>query len=815
MHRFRLLRRPFRTSLGSIVGGVLWPALGVAAPAFVAPTPAQPGFAVGSDAAGVMRAKLCAAEPCDVSGGTALGVPNELGAAVARARLELVGIGAQRRVVVVSVPGGRDGRSFQAVVVVPSASQGPEVIFRDWTGLSEGSDGVRQGKVITISEPDDSGARRIVTGLAREDLELCGRTAVLAPELLSPKDLRFHPAKVQRLPPSEREQAPELTAVRVADSTLPATQGVLHALGASSALGSVSALTDGKVETAWTENRGGTGRGEFVVMRAPPELPLTGFELTPGVAATAPKSSIPRELWLATKQQLFHVTLPDDAAKAPGARYRVALPKPVQTDCVALVLESAFEERADAAVSVSELSATTELETSDPKALVGALAGGGERSRAAGALLKALGAPGFAAIGEGFAALDEGGRRVALDAIDAAPCEQSAPVYVTALGSGFDAQRLHARDRLRRCGRASAELLAARLVDAKSAEASALAEELALAAPERAVDAIFERLAKAQGGERRSLRVVLARAAAQPSARTRVSALLNEVNAPPASTLELLRALGPRAPSFMPESGAALGRVTLDPTFRMRYLSLEPAAGLAATDASARALLTGALADPNDARLRVRALEVMPRDAASSTGFVAALADKEVRVREAAAHALADARLSAAAPQLAALLASDEWPLARRAAGVALGAMPPEPNGDAALLASLEDTAAMVRAASATALGARRVLRAAPRLRELLADKQQHFEVQRAAAGALAVLCDAESLELLTKSAQKLSDPLASVEERAVGESALHGLARLSPKDLEQRLKPLLASPMAPAAKRALADAARSNACAR
>jgi hypothetical protein len=161
-----------------VVLGVSFPALGAAAPAFVAATPEQPGFAVGSDAEGVMRAKLCSAQPCDVSGGTALGVPSELTSAVAHARLELVGIGAQRRVVVVTVP-GRGGRAFQAVVVVPPASRAPEVIFRDWTGLSEGADGVRQGKVITISEPDESGARRIVMGVAREDLELCGRPAVL------------------------------------------------------------------------------------------------------------------------------------------------------------------------------------------------------------------------------------------------------------------------------------------------------------------------------------------------------------------------------------------------------------------------------------------------------------------------------------------------------------------------------------------------------------------------------------------------------------------------------------------------------------
>lgn len=793
----------------------LCPTVAVGAPAFVAPTGEQAGFAVGADAQGVLRAKSCAQQPCDVSGGVALGVPSELGPNVARARIELVGIGAARRVAIVTVPGGRDGRAFQAIVVQASAARGPEVLFHDWTGRVEGPDGVRQGKVITVSEPDESGARRVVVGLSREDLELCGRPAVLSPELLDPRDLKLHPAKVQRLSPSEREQAPSLAATRVAAGAPPANHGVLRALGASSAVASFSGLTDGKLDTAWTENRGGSGRGEFVVLHAPPELPLTGFDLVVQGTANVPRSSVPRELWLATKRELFHVTLPEEAAKLPGARFRVALPRPVQTDCVALVLESSFEERPDAAVSVAELSAATELEGAEPKALVGALAGGGERALAAGALLRALGEPGFAAIAAGFAALDEGGRRVALDAVDAAPCETSAPVYVSALEGAFEAQRLHARDRLRRCGRVSAELLAARLAAAKPAEARLFAEELALVAPERAVDAIFARLANAGVRERHALRVILARAAGQPVARERVTQRLADANAPLMSLLDLLRALGPRAATYQPVASQALARVAAESAFGLRYLSLEPAAGLAGTDPNARKLVENALADGADARLRVRALQVMPRDAAATNGFVSALADADVRVREAALHAVGDARVNAAAPQLAVLLARDDWPLVRRAAGDALGVLQPEPAGDAALARALDDEAWMVRAAAAGALGNRRVHSASEKLRELLQDREQHFEVRRAAATALAALCDKPSVDALTKSAQKLADPLATTEERAVGEAALRGLSRLAPTDLPARLKSLLASPMAPVAKRALVDAAQSTACAR
>ena len=147
------------------------------------------------------------------------------------------------------------------------------------------------------------------------------------------------------------------------------------------------------------------------------------------------------------------------------------------------ILESAFEERPNAVVGVAEFTASTELSGADPKALFGALAGGSERSEAAGALLRTLGAPAFAEIQSGFDGLDEGGRRVALEVIDAAPCEASVPVYVKALVSPFDMQRGHAQTRLRRCGRVAATALAERFGKSKGAEAVMLASELGLVAP--------------------------------------------------------------------------------------------------------------------------------------------------------------------------------------------------------------------------------------------------------------------------------------------------------------------------------------------
>ncbi len=780
------------TALGSLLAEPALAAPTASPPAVAAPGDGQPGLAVGSDASGVLRAKLCAAAPCDVAGGLTLGVPKELAAQVARARLAVVGIGLGRRAIVVTVPGARDGQRFEVVVAAPLAGNAPRIVFAGYTGLVEGSDGVRQGKVIQISEPDEDGARHIVIGDTREDLDLCGRTAALSPTLLSATDLQLHGARVQRLSTLEREQAAKLSAERVADDAPKATGGILRALGASSALGNPGGLSDGRPETSWTEGRTGSGRGEFAVLAAPAELPLIGFELTVRPTGTlAPRAVAPRVLWLVTRKQVFEVSLPNDAEKAPGARYRVNLPQPVQTDCVAAVLDTAFSERPEAEVGIAELAAVTELSNREPAALVAALVGGQERAQAAGALLRALGRVGFEEVVKGFEKLDEAGRRLALDVLDSAPCETAGPVYLNALLSSFEAQRAHAQGRLRRCGRATAGLLEERFPLAQGTAALILADELSLIAPELAVNAITRRVASSPARERRALRVILARAASSDAARGNVQKLLQDPALPALAALELLRSLGPRTQSFLPDSLLTLRRLQTDASFRVRYLLLGPAATLAGSEPDARSLLQRALQDPADPRLRARAVELMPRDPAATPGVLAALRDADVRVRENAAFAVRDARLVAAAKDLALLLERDEWPLVRRAAADAFAALPAEPSGDAALLAALGDETASVRAATASALGARRVVSATKPLRKRLEDTEERFDVRRAAASSLAQLCDQDSVGALTDLTKRLSDPMATVEQRALGEAALQALVVLAPSDLASRLAPL------------------------
>src|SRR3954468_25089252 len=92
-----------------------------AAPAVAKAGGGQAALAVGFDAQGELRAAVCAQVPCGVADGVALGLPRELKANRDKARLSIIGIGAGRRVVVVSVPGDRPDKRFEAVVAAPLA----------------------------------------------------------------------------------------------------------------------------------------------------------------------------------------------------------------------------------------------------------------------------------------------------------------------------------------------------------------------------------------------------------------------------------------------------------------------------------------------------------------------------------------------------------------------------------------------------------------------------------------------------------------------------------------------------------------------
>jgi HEAT repeat protein len=786
----------------------------LSSPARAAPVPAvakagggQPALAVGFDARGELRAAVCAKEPCGVDGGSALGLPRDIKDARERARIAIVGIGANRRVVVVTVPTPRQGVSFEAVVAAPLAGAEPLVLYAGLTGFAQGEDGERRGGMVVVSELDAFGARSVAVGEQQESLRLCGRPTILATRAVDARDLTLRPAKVQRLDAAERARAPRLTASR-ALPTAPPAPTLLRATGASSAIGNPSALTDGDPETTWAENRGGSGKGEFVVMNAPGELPLEGLEFSVRPARATPEHGVaPSELWIVTNRQLFAVTFPEDAWSRPGARYVVRFPAPVVSDCVAVALEKGFDERPDVRVTLAEVGALSALGATEVPALVAALSGGGQKADSAKVLLRALGKPGFDATAAAFLGLDEGGRRVALEVLDSAPCTTSAGPYVEALVGPHAAQRQHARARLQRCGPEAAPLLEQKLSAAKPRAFAPLAEELANVAPAESVPIFVRLMSEAEVERRAAIRTALGRVAGTRKGAPAFRAALADPATPEVALIDLLRAAGSRAKDLAPESVAAMLRLSGAPAgLRGRYLRVGPLAELAGSDPHADTLFQQALVADPDSRVRAAAVRAVRDARRFQAELVRALLDDDVRVRIEAAHVLAAAADGPATPALVGRLADDRWPTVRALAATALGSAPRSESTDAHVANALDDSSWLVRRAALGAIGARGARKYAEVVVERLEDDEERLEVRRAGAHALGALCHEPALDLLTSYARKLADPYAA-EERGIAYAALGALRELAPPDLKSRLSPLF-SKNAPRGVRAAAEAA-------
>lgn len=827
-----------RTSSPSSAGGAATtpPSTLVRAPA----SGGQPELALGFDGAGRLRAAVCNTPGCSVDSGTELALPTALAADRGKARLSVVSLGERRHALHVSIAGDRPTQAWQAVVVAKPGSSSPDVVFQGMTGYVEGEEGLRRGPSVELSEPiDESGTRRILIGEVHEDLTLCGRPAVLAPKLLAPKDLVLRPAKVQRLSVEERERAARLVAVPRAASTVVAatdqpsttagttpeaassaakapTSGgqasLLRAIGATSAIGWPASLTDGNPETTWAENRGGAGRGEFVSFHAPSDVPLQSFEFVIRPEKREIKHGVgPEKLWLVTDKLVYSVAFPTDPWKAPGVTWSVALPAPVLTSCVAVVTESAFGEKPDSEVTLAEIQARSEFTTASIENLIGALAGGGARADAAGTVLAGLGSEATTAVAQAFDGLDEGGRRVALDVLDHAACADSSPIYVKALLGRVEAHRLHALDRLRRCGPAATDAIEAAIASLPTAKLRPLAELLAEVAPDKALRLLVPRLTGSQK-TRRMLREVIAQAARSPKSKEVIVELLARTDLPTEASVDLLRALGRQLPEYEAGAIASIQRLLLpNADFRTKYLLMVPAHLLADKQPALAQQLSALMRSDPSAPLRAEAVRATVHLDRFATDVYAALEDPEVRVRQAAAQTLANYKKAETVTLLGKRLKGDSWPLVRVAAAESLASQSPSDSADRALIGALDDDSWQVKSAAAEAIGARRAVIAGEPLLDRFTDRKERYEVRVAAARALGDICYDRALDDLTDAAKKLRSPSPDPQDRAVAAGALGALARLHPRDLASRLEPLLGGKDTPMGTKEAARAALST----
>ncbi len=746
--------------------------------------------------------RACPQAPCAVAAGDpTIALP--LGAAAQDVVIDSLSIGGGRRALWAHTP------SFGVLLAgSQTAAREARVLWTGNLGFAKGEPGERYGEFLEVTDPEADGIVNVLLGEMREDVTICGRRSLLSPRVLDPKDFTFKSARVQRLRRDERDRAPALVAE---PSTTPQPQGmgrVLQGASASSGIGVPASLTDGDLETTWSEKRGGDGNGEFVQLNAPEQVAITSvsFVARPPTKEV-PKGAAPRKIWVATPDALFAVTFADDPWARAGASYEVKFPTPIKTRCLAVVLDEAYikPKQTDVDVTLAEVTAHTEFDgKSDPQALAGALAGGQDRARMAAAILSRSGEPAYDAVMQAYPTLDDAGRVLALEIIDNAPCARSSPLYVKAMEIGRPGEVHHASDRLTRCGRDAAPALSAAVGAGSDVQRARAATLLALVAPEAAVNGLVALLASVKPELRAEFRAALTKAAQSPAAKDALAAKLADASLPPVAAIDLLRAATAKSGASAGASVAFARLATPDADFRTRYLLLAPAAELAKVgDPRAEAFLLQAVASDPDGHVRARAAEVSSELARALGPLERAMRDADPRVRDAAVSSLGrlvDAKgtkVQAQAwppglfPGMTELLASDPFTFVRAHAADALVFAPAGDQTDGPLATALEDGSPLVRARAVETLGRRGAVRFADDIRERLDDEAEILDVRLRAARALGRVCDAKSSERLTALARKAAVPGATGDVLVLGASAAAALGRLNPPDLQKRLAPL------------------------
>jgi hypothetical protein len=683
---------------------------------------------------------------------------------------------------------------------------GAPPLFAGFTGWTRGEPGERQGAALQMM--GDGEAKTVVTGDIQEDLRICGDTATLLhPRGLDPKTLILRGATLQRLSTERRAKAIQIIATGGRAPAEAPLAPLLAAKGASSGLGQPNAVTDGDPQSTWSEARPGQGQGEFVLLHAPHEVPITRFAIA--VAPSSPKveGAAPKTFYLATDSNIYKVTLPEDAWLHPNAAYDVPLPDAVKTSCVALVLDDAYARgSAHPEVTVAELYAYSEWDVPGAKleTVASDLKGGGPRAGAAAGVLKRAGDLGVAAAANAFGSLDAAGRALAVDvAASAESCIASAEALTRALADPDDVVREKARAKLEEphCGHEAIPTLIAGLGAPETRARAAVL--LASIAPSQALVPIASVLGQGSARERGVLRSAFAHAAVEAPA-AELALLLGSHERTPDARIELLRATQERLGVVKEAADPVLEQLLAgDPSFRVRYLLAAPLAALAkAGDEKDDARLAGLITRDRDPSVRAHSAELAGPSPMAQAALGTAAADPDPRVRDAALRTVASSRVVSAQGAAMNALGKDSWTFVRASAASALAALPASEPSNRALGHAVDDPASSVRAAAIVALATHKAVEFESPILARLVDRREDLEVRVAAAQALGALCDVRAIGTLADDAV-LGASSPDPSEVALGLAATSALGEIHPEDLEKRLQRIRAKGNRPDAQRA------------
>jgi len=691
------------------------------------------------------------------------------------------------------------GRAAEETWIGDLSAQPARVI---WSGLTGPRDADGEASLYVEVTPE-----RIFEYQTAEQVSRCdGQPVRLFPRAWDFEAGRFRPI-VSPLPPLA---ATKLTAVRD-DPAMPAGRplGGFHFVAASTTsaagadargLGAPTALDDGDPRTVWSEGLGGDGRGEFLTARAVSgPYHVRGLRIVPGDASSpAAFKARNRIKALAVAfgpepERRFEIEFPQDPAAGGPAKatapYWVALPAPVETACVTVVIRDVYRgseagPRAGGTTAIADLAVFTDLDGgagldrliadtasgSDCASRVPVLVNLGENAIAP--LAKAI----TEAHGEGRACLVQ-----ALAGIDASTRNDAAlAALVAALpGAGPSEERLIG-DVLARAEHPPVAVLVATLESPKASDDDRARAARVLGTLPRP-DATAALLA-AVGRGSPALRLEVVQALGRSPGAT-VAMVVNASQAADTATsvrradlIRALPALARRSAAEAATARAALRGILANAPAGAFELRARAVLALGALpNEGAKQDLTGDLAavaanDP-DPVLRFLAVRELGNPEATSAvpALRQALTDRDPRVRETAAEGLGAHRDAGSEPQLIAGAKQEDWPIVRRAEVEALGVLCGAAGRDL-LMRAIERDVDDVRRAALVGVTRCRDKRAPGALLQLVRTRRMNPSLRELAASLIGEWGDRQVTDAL-------AEQLPSLVNEGEGDLAAEGIA--------------------------------------
>ena len=621
------------------------------------------------------------------------------------------------------------GRPSEEVWLGDLGTKPPRVI---WSGLTGPRDADEEAGVAVEATPERIFEYQTAAHVTRCD----GEAVRLFTRVWDFGTSRFRP--VLATPP---EPATQRLTARRGDPAMPAGRplGGFHFTAASTTsaagadarqLAAPTGLDDGDPKTVWAEGMGGDGRGEFLTARASVgRYRIQGLRIVPGDATTPAsfkaKNRI-RSLALAfgaEPERRFEVDFPEDPAAAEGKSrqpYWIALPTPVESACVTVTIRDVYPGTQavppnGGTTAISELEIFTELDQpAGAERLVADIAAGTEcRSRVP--LLVRLGDAAVLPTAQAVLGASGAGRECLVDALSRIDTTVKSAVALDALaaalvGASPEEERLILRTfQQARALQGPAAPVPVRAVSALLTSAKARPDDRVRAArvlgeldePEAAAA-----LLQAAGSEPPELRLAIVQALGKathvtvPMVAAAIDAAANDGGHREADLLRALPALVRRTPADRPAVIEKLRRaVASGRSFEVRgraILALGAVGDPAAAPDLAKVRQTS-----DDAVLRFLAVRELGAvgGPAAVTELRDALADRDPRVREAAAQGLAQLRDAGGEEALIRAAKDEPWPFVRRAQLEALSRSCGAPARDLMIRAMERDVDEVRRAA--------------------------------------------------------------------------------------------------------------------